>query len=320
MLLAQVSDAATPGSTGAASNLAVAACAVTQTLRVGGGELRLQFDPADFTLASSQICAWTERSAQAVAAYFDGFPVPQVRVVFKPVDSAGIPTGSTYGYLDGKGPVIFIELGRRATQAALDRDWVLPHELTHLAVPRVPEASHWLEEGIASYVEPVARAQLGHLSREKVWADLLDGLPKGLPQAGDRGLDRTPTWGRTYWGGALFCLLADVQIRERTQNRMGLRDALRGVREAGGSIEQVWTAASVLEAGDRAVGVPVLTQLYAEMATRPGVDNLEIWWQRLGISRSDTGVTFSADAPLAAVRDAITAPDPVAPSPMRAAP
>ena len=58
-------------------------------------------------------------------------------------------------------------------------------------------------------------------------------MPKGLPAAGDRGLDYTPTWGRTYWGGALFCLLADIDIRKRTSNRFGLQDALRAIVAAG---------------------------------------------------------------------------------------
>ena len=54
----------------------------------------------------------------------------------------------------------------------------------------------------------------------------------------DRGLDRTRTWGRTYWGGALFCLMADVEIRKQTGNRVGLQDALRTILSAGGSIDK----------------------------------------------------------------------------------
>ena len=60
-------------------------------------------------------------------------------------------------------------------------------------------------------------------------------MPKGLPQAGDQGLDNTDTWGRKYWGGAMFCLLADIEIRKATSNRLGLQDAMRGVIAAGGN-------------------------------------------------------------------------------------
>jgi hypothetical protein len=41
---------------------------------------------------------------------------------------------------------------------------------------------------------------------------MVSGMPQGEPQRGDRGLDGTHTWGRTYWGGAMFCLLTDVEI------------------------------------------------------------------------------------------------------------
>src|SRR6266446_6989700 len=58
------------------------------------------------------------------------------------------------------------------------------------------------------------------------------------------------TWGRTYWGGALFCLLADVEIHRRAHNRYGLQDALRGIVRAGGNMECDWPLARVLKAGD----------------------------------------------------------------------
>jgi len=34
--------------------------------------------------------------------------------------------------------------------------------------------------------------------------------------------------GPHYWGGALFCLQADLEVRKRTGNAKGLQDALRG--------------------------------------------------------------------------------------------
>jgi len=61
----------------------------------------------------------------------------------------------------------------------------------------VPARHHWIEEGLATYLEPVARAQGGQLDPRVVWSELAAGLPTGLPRAGDRGLDHTPTWGRT---------------------------------------------------------------------------------------------------------------------------
>jgi predicted metalloprotease with PDZ domain len=104
--------------------------------------------------------------------------------------------------------------------------------MVHLALPSLAERHHWLEEGLATYVEPIARARAGILTPERVWRDFIDGLPQGQPESPDRGLDGTPTWGRTYWGGALFCLRPDVTIRQRTDNRMGLEHCLRAILDA----------------------------------------------------------------------------------------
>jgi hypothetical protein len=80
----------------------------------------------------------------------------------------------------------------------------MTHELVHLAISSLPDEHHWLEEGLATYVEPIARSQDGQLPATNVWHGMLAGMPEGQPRRGDHGLDETHTWGRTYWGGAMF--------------------------------------------------------------------------------------------------------------------
>src|SRR6185369_10359322 len=109
----------------------------------------------------------------------------------------------TYG---GAHPTIHVTVGGATTQADFESDWVLRHEMVHLALPDFHSTHSWLAEGSATYVEPIARVLGGLLPRDDVWKWLLWGLPKGLPGTGDRGLDGTRSWGRTYWGGTLFCL------------------------------------------------------------------------------------------------------------------
>src|ERR1019366_3661264 len=127
-------------------------------------------------------------------------------------------------------------------------------------------------------------------------------------QPGDQGLDNTHTWGRTYWGGALFCLVADVRVRERTGNRMGLQDALRGIARVGGSIEQDWSIERALEIADRATGTHILQELYAETGGYAINFDLAALWHKLGIAMEDGRVIFDDRAPEADVRRAITAP------------
>jgi hypothetical protein len=46
----------------------------------------------------------------------------------------------------------------------LVEDWVMVHELAHLAFPSAPRSFHWMVKGLATCVEPVARAWAGHLT------------------------------------------------------------------------------------------------------------------------------------------------------------
>ena len=177
--------------------------------------------------------------------------------------------------------------------------------MTHLALPDTGEAHAWLSEGIATYVEGVARVQAGNRAETDVWAEELRAMPRGMPQPGDQGLDHTHTWGRTYWGGAMFCLIADVTIRERTQNRQGLQDALRAVLRGSGGLAAHWPIERVLRTGDAAVGVNVLEELYAKYGDTPVTPDLTQLWSRLGVERDGDSVRLDDSAPLAAIRRAI---------------
>lgn len=307
-LTAQAQAAAPPA---APSRSALeAACVAGSVVRIGGGEIRLSYDGAAFELPRAPICAWVARAGWAVYTYYGRYPVSRVRIVLAPGSGDRVDGGTTWGDSDDGAPLIEIRLGRAVTEARLQDDWTLTHEMVHLSIPSVPEQSHWLEEGIATYVEPIARVQAGELSAQRIWADMLHGMRRGLPAEGDRGLDHTPSWGRTYWGGALFCLMADVKIRERTANRKGLQDALRGVLAGGGSIRVGASVDYLLGLADQAVGVPVLSVQYHAMQSAPmpaGAD-LDALWQRLGVQADGDGVRFDDTAPLAAVRRAITAP------------
>ena len=285
----------------------LADCVAGQQFTINGSAIQVSMNPGDFTLGAESICRWITHSATTVSHFFGSFPVSNLQLILDPVAGRGVQGGTTYS--DGSpngGPLTTVRLGRDATQADLQGDWIMIHEMTHLAIPSVPRRSHWLEEGIATYIEPIARARRGDLSAIKIWGDMFEGMPKGLPQSGEQGLDRTRTWGRTYWGGALFCLLADVEIRRQTSNRASLDDALRGILRAGGNITQDWSIAEVLKTGDLATGTHVLAELYSTMGQKPGVSDLSNLWKRLGIVRSGKGVRF-IDAEESAIRDAITA-------------
>jgi hypothetical protein len=273
-------------------------------VEVAGGVVDVAVAPGELAVTRAAVGDWVRRAAEAVGAYYGRFPLRRVLVIVLPSDRGRVGFGTTLG---NGGGAIMIWVGRSAGTAELRSDWVLAHEMVHLGIPNLPRTHRWLEEGIATYVEPIARARRGTLSAVEMWAGLMKGLPNGLPQAGDRGLDRTHTWGRTYWGGALFCFLADLEIRERTKNRRSLDDALRGILAAGGDIAVSWPLERLLREGDRATGVPVLTQLHARMGAKAEDVDLDVLWRRLGVRATGDTVAFDDTAPLAAVRKSIAA-------------
>ena len=292
----------------AATEAPVAASAPRPTpagdLQVGGCAIDLRYDDGEPPVDPALIEDWVENSATTVAAYTGGrFPVPTLRVTV----IAGGRRGVGFG-LHQDGRRIKIWVGTHATAETFAKDWVLIHEMFHAAFPDLKRDHKWMQEGLSTYLEPVARAQLGALTPETVWAKWVRMMDHGRPRLGDRGLDRTHTWGRTYWGGALFWLVADVEIRKRTGNRKSLQDAVVGILDAGGNGRADWSTARVVAEGDEATHTRALADLYAAMAEAPGDVDLDALWNDLGVVvAADGSIAFDDTAPLAHIRRAMTA-------------
>jgi hypothetical protein len=275
-----------------------------QRLAFEGGAIDLVRLPGELHLDDAALRRWVDDAARAVTGYYGRFPFPRALIMLRPTRGDGLGYARTLG---NGGATILAPVGRDTRADTLRDDWVMTHELVHLAFPNLPRQHIWLEEGLATYVEPIARARAGQLAVERVWRGFVRGMPSGLPGPDDLGLDRTPTWGRRYWGGAIFCLLADVEIRERTGGQRSLDDALKAIVAAGGNIAVRWPIAEALAVGDRATGVPVLADLYRRMGTAPEPLDLAGLWKRLGVVARGGRIGFDDSAPLAGIRRAITA-------------
>ena len=277
----------------------------SQTISACGSTIDLTLKGDTQQISQAIVLNWINRAADAVCAYYGRYPVPHVSLNVFVRGRPGAHGGVTYPAENGSR--IRISLGPGTTQADLNDDWMLTHELIHPAFPYMKESHHWIEEGISVYVEPIARAQAGQMSAAQMWHDMVRDMPQGEPEAGDQGFDHTRSWGRTYWGGAMFCLVADVRIREQTHNRKGLQDALRGILDAGGNIDDDWPIERAFTAGDQATGTTVLMDLYREMRDKPVTVDLDALWQKLGIQRQANGaIELVSHAPDADIREAIT--------------
>jgi hypothetical protein len=272
-----------------------------ETLQIGKATIRIAMD-SDLPLAQPLLVEWVRRAGVAVSGYLGRFPVQHLSIEIEPGGGEGVNSGKAFG-----ASRIRVRLGRNATATDLQQDWVLTHEMFHLAFPTLDDRYLWMMEGLSDYLEPLARGRAGQLTSAQVWREYAEGLPDGLPAPGDRGLDNNRTRERIYWGGNLYWLLADVQIREQTGNRRCVDDVIQAILKAGGNGGANWSLERVLKMGRKATGTNVLKDLYDQLGPQPGQVDLDALWKRLGVIYRHGAIRFDDSAPLAKIRDSITA-------------
>lgn len=276
------------------------------TLRYGQSTVEVRVNGDNWKVRRSDILSWVDDACRSIVLYYGRLPLKRIVITVNQTNDRGVGFATaTYSERIEAGS-IKVNLGRHTHPADLKNTWTLTHEMVHLTFPLVHKKYNWLAEGIATYVEPIGRMRAGLVSQEQVWEDLMDGLPNGQPQSGDQGLNNTHTWGRTYWGGALYCLVADVELRKETGNKYGLENALRGIMLSGGTAQSdILEAGPILELGDRSTKTTALTRLYNQMKDRPLTINLPQLFRQLGVYRVNGKVRFNETAPLAYIRKSI---------------
>jgi len=98
---------------------------------------------------------WVLYSSNTVHHYYGRFPVKSVAIELQVTDGKTVRFGQAFG---GNSPSLRIVVGENVTPEMLRKDWILVHEMVHLAMADVPYAHRWLLEGLATYVESIARA------------------------------------------------------------------------------------------------------------------------------------------------------------------
>jgi hypothetical protein len=285
-------------------------------------DLVILLPPMDFIgrpapTSTAQLVEWVERSGRAVAEFWGGFPVEHSLLLLVPTEGRR----PTYGRVNGSGGIsILVLVGTKAEPADLYQDWTLIHELLHLGSPYVRDTGAWLNEGIATFYEPIMRMRAGWKTREEVWQEWIEWMPNGLRAMGEVGLEDAQGSG-IYWGGALFLLLAEIEVRQRTNLALGIEDCLRDIRDAGGTTDARWSSFDFIRLCDATFGGVTVSNLMINHLGPGTPPDLDALWAELGVSMEDEGaIRFDDSAPLAAVRDAILSGGPNAkwqPVPLR---
>jgi len=241
--------------------------------------------------------SWVEKNAALVASVAGGASLPRVLVMVVPVPGDGVRGGVTLG---NGGASVVMWVGSEVQLRYLEQDWVLLHELLHVAFPSLPAEQHWMEEGFSSYFEPLLRARDGRITEAEAWGALCTGLPAKRVEG---PLNGAQDWERVYQGGALFYLQVEVEARSRGGSLGGL---LRAVRGGGGNVARRWPVERLLVASDEGTG-GALRRRYEAVGPAKGALDAAPVLASLGVRCETDRVVFDEQAPGAAVRRALTA-------------
>ncbi len=264
---------------------------------------------------------WVRVQANAAAAMAGTMPRRRVQVVVLPSGASSEPVrfgsmtrggGASVGLLIGQG-----RGGAKLDEAALTRDWVLVHELSHLFHPFIAREDAWLSEGIATYYQEVLRVRAGLHSPHDAYRRLLEGSEKGRALSlsvrdAAASMYETHIFAPVYWAGATYAFMADVELRKASGGKRGLDEVIAELTRCCSRAARPWTAAETIARLDAIAGTPVFSALEARHIANAPFPELSSLYAELGIGRDGRAL---GPAPLSWVRDAIMrapTPDPAA--------
>jgi hypothetical protein len=267
--------------------------------------VRLVTLPGELATSNETRLRWVEDTAKAIADFWRGFPVERALLLLIPVsDHFGVAHGKVVA---AGGATVAIQIGDRAQRADLYADWILVHELFHLGFPSFSGEGKWLDEGLATYFEPIIRARAGWHSPHAVWSEFARDMSQGLPAVEATGVEKTKSFKGIYWGGAIIALLVDVETRRRTGGKVGLEDGLRAVLAKGGNASRLWKLERAIAVIDERLGGTTLRRLADAHSFGGNPIDLPDLWTKLGVRKRAGSIELDEGASLAAVRQAIIA-------------
>jgi hypothetical protein len=250
------------------------------------------------------------RAALQIAAQSDGrFPTRRLQLLLIPQKLGSEPFGNV---ARGGGASVLLLVPERFDAPTLARDWVLPHELSHLLLPFLTREDAWLSEGFATYYQEVLRARGGAIDARDALSNLArelraarhEGTGRTLCEE-SRAMSRSHAYRAVYWGGAGHWLQVDLALRAASQGRQSL-DALLSQLRKEARLTPPYTARELLTRLDQLSHTQLFSALLAQCERAP-FPEVEPSLEALGVSRDGS---LSEEAAAEARRSALFAPQP----------
>ncbi len=286
--------------------VALGALRTLDVLKLPGFSAQLTVIDETKAASDEQLREWVRRALSTLGTFYGGTPSNGTRPIHVVLAGMASDEAGVFGSVLRRGePSVMLLYGTKAT-SGFESDWVALHELFHLGNPPTEGRYPWFVEGFTTYYTELLRARSGVLPEAKVWGTLASSVraycqPDGVGLSSrSQNLRVNHDWMRVYWSGACLALRVDVAIRQRSKGARSLDDVMRELRK-GPALDE----AAIVAALDRAAGSPIASSQLVEVNALP----VEALLKDLGVGEMKGDLaTLREDAPLSAVRRAMTAP------------
>ncbi|HEX6240779.1 MAG TPA: hypothetical protein VFZ61_07795, partial [Polyangiales bacterium] len=252
----------------------------------------------------AQLSRWLRAQVELGAESDGRFPTRSLQVLVMPMNLGSEPFGNV---ARGGGASVLLLVPTSFDAATLTRDWVLPHELSHLLLPFLAREDAWLAEGFATYYQEVLRARAGLISPAEALSNIASALRSARREAGaeslceqSRRMHQTHGYRAVYWGGAGHWLNVDMALRAAGAGQPTLDTLLTWLR-AEARLAPPYRAQELLAMLDQRSGTRLFSALLADCQSRP-FPEFEASLRALGVG--EHGVLDESSS----LRDALFAP------------
>ena len=290
-----------------------------QLMQVADSTLRVDILQTEHATDTRAIIDWVQDTAHNIARAYGRFPNPDARIVVLPIGSGRGDAPVQFGRVvrDG-GETIELMIDPARPMQAFYQNWTATHELSHLMLPYLQSEQRWVSEGFAQYYQNILLARAGRYTQRYAWQKLFDGFERGresVPEMSPNdaaSADERSSRMKVYWSGAALALLADVELRKRSDGKQTLDTVLGEFQDCCLPSQRTWTGLELFTKFDSFLDRPLFMDLYRQHADTAGFPAVRPLLQKLGVirdgdDRAEVGLSEAAE--LAQVRIAMTGRD-----------
>lgn len=284
---------------------------------VAGATLKITIRQPIDEVKAAEIADWLESTAGNINQVYGRFPAPAPNIIVIPgsLRNWGSDKPVTFGRVTRtNGGTVELFVNADFPISAFYTDWTATHELSHLMLPLLDKRYRWISEGFATYYQNILLSRAGHYTPEYAWEKLTAGFERGRQSRPDLSPNAAGSTGirnarmKIYWSGAALALLADLELRQRSNGQESLDTVLGRLQSCCLPAARKWSGPDLFSKLDSFLDEPLFMPLYDRYANSNGFPDVSAALTDLGVVTAGASVELSDRARLAALRVAISNP------------